>query len=204
MAREVVGWYTWNGRHYPIFEGESKSDAHNRVVAKNNEDTKERQISKSKEQADKLNGKAVIKHEHPSSKQTDNAKRDEEERKQRAKEERDKIKSKDDMAQFMYGESYDKLGEGLKKNVDKGYSEVLAEREKPSEETKQKMKNAIKNVSNSSKIKDMADDKKVKYVTGHEDEDRYRPPIRVNKEENKYTNWGMNYLKKHGVPKQYN
>ena len=55
--REVIGWFTVNGVHRPIYEGESKQDAYNREVAKLNEDTKNRQIAKSKEQADRLNGK---------------------------------------------------------------------------------------------------------------------------------------------------
>ena len=56
--KKIVGWYTWNVKHYPIFEGESKQDAYNRSVAKDNEDKKAEQIAKNKEQADKLNGKA--------------------------------------------------------------------------------------------------------------------------------------------------
>jgi len=57
MAREVKQWITVEGQHIPIFEGQSKQDAVNSFIAKKNEDTKEKQIAKNKEQADKLNGK---------------------------------------------------------------------------------------------------------------------------------------------------
>ena len=59
--REIIGWFTVNGQHRPIYEGESKEDAYRRAVAKSNEDTKQRQIAKNKEQADKLNGKSTEK-----------------------------------------------------------------------------------------------------------------------------------------------
>jgi len=55
--KEPKDWITVNGKHIPIFEGESKDDAYNRYVAKTNEDTKEKQIAKHKEEADRLNGK---------------------------------------------------------------------------------------------------------------------------------------------------
>lgn len=55
MSKKVVDWFTVNGKHIPILEGESKEDAYNRAVAKDNEDTKTKQINKNKEQADKLN-----------------------------------------------------------------------------------------------------------------------------------------------------
>lgn len=70
MAREVESWITVNGQHIPIFKGESKQDAVNRAIANKNEDTKEKQIAKAKEQADKLNGKDVITHEHPKNQQS--------------------------------------------------------------------------------------------------------------------------------------
>lgn len=57
--KEIKQWITINGQHVPIFEGESKQDAVNRAIAKNNEDVKEKQIAKNKEQADKLNGKSA-------------------------------------------------------------------------------------------------------------------------------------------------
>lgn len=53
--REPVAWITVNGKHVPIYEGESKQDAINRSIAKKNEDTKARQIAENKKQADKLN-----------------------------------------------------------------------------------------------------------------------------------------------------
>ena len=56
--RKIVDWFTMNGKHIPIYEGESKADAVNRSIAKDNEDKKAEQIRKNKEQADKLNGKS--------------------------------------------------------------------------------------------------------------------------------------------------
>ena len=55
--RKPIDFITVNHQHIPIFEGESKQDAYNKAIAKYNEDTKQRQIAKNKEQADKLNGK---------------------------------------------------------------------------------------------------------------------------------------------------
>lgn len=63
MAREVSEWITVNGRHVPVFSGESKEDAFNRSVAKDAEDKKQREIAKNKEIADKLNGKSASKNE---------------------------------------------------------------------------------------------------------------------------------------------
>jgi len=48
--KEVKQWITVNGKHVPIFEGETKSQAINRAVAKENEEIKEKQIAKNKEQ----------------------------------------------------------------------------------------------------------------------------------------------------------
>ena len=59
--KKVVGWFTSKGKHIPIFEGESKQDALNRAIAKENEEKKQQQISQNKEQADKLNGKVTAK-----------------------------------------------------------------------------------------------------------------------------------------------
>ena len=55
--REVVGWFTMNGNHIPIFKGESQQDAVNRAIADSNEKQKQSDIAKNKQQADKLNGK---------------------------------------------------------------------------------------------------------------------------------------------------
>ena len=55
MGKEPTGWITVNGRHVPIYEGESSNDAYNRAIAKLNEDTKERQISQAMQQANALN-----------------------------------------------------------------------------------------------------------------------------------------------------
>ena len=57
--REVEKWITVNGKHIPVFKGESTNDAYNRVVAKDNEDIKQKQIAKRKEETDKLNGKSL-------------------------------------------------------------------------------------------------------------------------------------------------
>ena len=61
--REIVDWFTANGKHIPIHEGESKEDAYkryNKSVANKNEDTKQKQIAKNKEQADKLNAQKNV------------------------------------------------------------------------------------------------------------------------------------------------
>ena len=60
MAREVVDWFTMNGKHIPIFEGESKQDAINRSVADRNEAKKAVDIARNKQVADELNGKVSI------------------------------------------------------------------------------------------------------------------------------------------------
>ncbi len=53
--RKVKTWFTMNGKHIPIFEGESKQDAVNRSIVKDNEDKKQEGIQRNKEEADKLN-----------------------------------------------------------------------------------------------------------------------------------------------------
>lgn len=55
--REVEQWITVNGQHIPIYSGESKQDAINRHIAKQNEDKKNHDIEQNKKQADELNGK---------------------------------------------------------------------------------------------------------------------------------------------------
>jgi len=59
--RKIVDWFTMNGKHVPIYEGESKQDAVNRSIVNDNEDKKSAQISKNKAQADNLNKDAKIK-----------------------------------------------------------------------------------------------------------------------------------------------
>ena len=71
MAREIETWITMNGQHIPIYKVESKQDAVNRAIANKNEDTKEKQIARNKAESDRLNGKDVIKHEHPSNTKSD-------------------------------------------------------------------------------------------------------------------------------------
>lgn len=58
--REPIGWITVNGVHVPLFEGESKQDAINRAIAKHNEDKKSSDITKAKEEADKLSREQKI------------------------------------------------------------------------------------------------------------------------------------------------
>lgn len=44
--KKITGWFTINGKHIPIYEGESKKDALNRSVAKQNENKKNSDIEK--------------------------------------------------------------------------------------------------------------------------------------------------------------
>lgn len=53
--RKITGWFTMNGKHIPIFEGESKADAVNRSIAKDNEDKKQADIQRNKDEAKKFN-----------------------------------------------------------------------------------------------------------------------------------------------------
>ena len=41
QEKEIEQWITVNGIHIPIFDGESKSQAVNRYIAKKNEETKQ-------------------------------------------------------------------------------------------------------------------------------------------------------------------
>ena len=56
---KIVGWITVNGKHVPLREGESKKDAINKYIAKDNEDIKEKQIAQRQKEADERNGKVV-------------------------------------------------------------------------------------------------------------------------------------------------
>ena len=58
--REVDQWITVNGKHIPIYKGESKQDAINRAIAKRNEDNKDKQIANNKKQSDELNKKTLM------------------------------------------------------------------------------------------------------------------------------------------------
>ncbi|MBP5423827.1 MAG: hypothetical protein J6Y78_15430 [Paludibacteraceae bacterium] len=58
--RKITGWFTMNGKHVPIFDGESKEDAVKRSVANNNEDIKNKQIAQAQAERDARN-KAVSK-----------------------------------------------------------------------------------------------------------------------------------------------
>ena len=57
--KEPKDWITVNGRHIPIYEGESKQDAYNKAVVKMNEDKKKADIERNKKESDKLNGKST-------------------------------------------------------------------------------------------------------------------------------------------------
>ena len=62
--RKITGWFTMNGKHVPIFDGESKEDAVKRSVANNNEDIKNKQIAQAQAERDARNkavGKVVQK-----------------------------------------------------------------------------------------------------------------------------------------------
>lgn len=59
--RKIVDWFTMNGKHIPIFEGESKQDAINRSIARDNEDKKNKDIENAKKQAEKAAGKSSLK-----------------------------------------------------------------------------------------------------------------------------------------------
>ena len=59
--KEPKDWITVNGKHVPIYEGESKQDAFNRAVAKDNENKKKSDIAKRQKEVDKLNNKKETK-----------------------------------------------------------------------------------------------------------------------------------------------
>lgn len=63
MSKEPIGWITVHGKHVPLFEGESKSDAISRVFdskqsADSEKSEKEKQISENEKEADKLNSES--------------------------------------------------------------------------------------------------------------------------------------------------
>lgn len=55
--REVKDWITINHKHVPIYDGESKQDVYNRIVANANEEKKTNDIKRNQAEAEKLNGK---------------------------------------------------------------------------------------------------------------------------------------------------
>lgn len=59
ISREPIDWFTMNGKHIPIYEGESKEDAYSRAVAQHNEDIKNKQISENQKQAENADGKGM-------------------------------------------------------------------------------------------------------------------------------------------------
>ena len=58
--KEVKEWITINHNHIPIYEGESRQDAYNRSIALMNENKKNTDIERNKQEADKLNGKKIL------------------------------------------------------------------------------------------------------------------------------------------------
>ena len=56
--REVEKWITVNGKHVPVYKGESSQDAFNRATVKQAEDKKARDIARNQEAANKASGKA--------------------------------------------------------------------------------------------------------------------------------------------------
>ena len=63
--REVKGWFTLNGKHIPIFEGESKQDAVNRSIAKDNEDLKNKQIGVWQQKINEMNKNSKLYEKDP-------------------------------------------------------------------------------------------------------------------------------------------
>ena len=55
MQRDIKDWITVNHKHIPIYEGESKQDAVNRAVAKDNEEKKQKDIEKRNREIERLN-----------------------------------------------------------------------------------------------------------------------------------------------------
>lgn len=53
--KEIKDWITVNHKHIPIYEGESKQDAVNRAVAKDNEEKKQKDIEKRNREIERLN-----------------------------------------------------------------------------------------------------------------------------------------------------
>ena len=59
--REIVGWFTTNGNHIPIYKNESKQDAFNRSVAMINENKKKADIERNQKEAERLNNPSKVK-----------------------------------------------------------------------------------------------------------------------------------------------
>ena len=53
--KEIKDWITVNHKHIPIYEGESKQDAVNRAIAKDNEEQKQKDIEKRNREIERLN-----------------------------------------------------------------------------------------------------------------------------------------------------
>ena len=51
QQKQVKDWFTANGKHIPIFEGESKSQAMNRYIAEKNDEIRQKQIEENRNQA---------------------------------------------------------------------------------------------------------------------------------------------------------
>ena len=55
MASEIIGWFTSNGQHIPIHDGESKEDAYKKWAQTDRERSKQSDIERRKAEADVLN-----------------------------------------------------------------------------------------------------------------------------------------------------
>jgi len=60
MDKKITAWFTMNGKHIPIYEGESKEEAVNRSIADSNEDKKAKDMARNKQVADTLNNRASV------------------------------------------------------------------------------------------------------------------------------------------------
>lgn len=58
MAKEIEKWITVNGRHVPVYKGESADAAIKRSVTKQEEEQKAKDIAKNKQAADRASGKS--------------------------------------------------------------------------------------------------------------------------------------------------
>lgn len=117
--REVKDWITINGKHVPIYEGESKQDAVNRSIAKDNADKKDADIERNKAEADKLNAnpkKSIKEVVAESNKMMQDASRQWDESRKLAKDNSEKKKALSDYYQAIH------------KNTDYDLSEKTAEK----------------------------------------------------------------------------
>lgn len=60
MSREIKDWVTVNHKHIPIYEGESKQDVVHRVIAKDNENKKQKDIERNQKEANRVGHKTKL------------------------------------------------------------------------------------------------------------------------------------------------